>query len=126
VKKSRFAGSEILAILTDVRLGIPVAEVYRKHGITAPTITCGRAVLVCRCQSANGSKSETLRMPSTNGCMPSWRWQIWQSRTFSPESFSAVGEIIDCRKPRPGTFEASRGRRYYGSESIQSSAMVPW
>jgi putative transposase len=37
VKKSRFTESQILAILTEGGSGIPVAEVCRKHGISAPT-----------------------------------------------------------------------------------------
>jgi putative transposase len=37
VKKSQFSESQILAILTEGRSGIPVAEVCRKHGISAPT-----------------------------------------------------------------------------------------
>jgi putative transposase len=37
VKKSRFSESQILAILTEGGSGISVAEVCRKHGISAPT-----------------------------------------------------------------------------------------
>ncbi len=37
MKKSRFSESQILAILTEGGSGISVAEVCRKHGISAPT-----------------------------------------------------------------------------------------
>ncbi len=37
MKKSRFTENPILAILTEDGFGIPVAEVRRKHGISAPT-----------------------------------------------------------------------------------------
>ncbi len=38
-----------------------------------------------------------LRMPSSSECMPSWPWRIRRSRTFSPESSSAVGEAVGSR-----------------------------
>jgi len=37
VKKSRFTESQMMAILEEGSSGIPVAEVCRKHGISAPT-----------------------------------------------------------------------------------------
>ena len=37
MKKSRLTERKILAMLTEGRSGIPVAEVCRKHGISAPT-----------------------------------------------------------------------------------------
>jgi len=37
VRKSRFTEGQILAILTEGGSGIPVAEVYRKNGISVPT-----------------------------------------------------------------------------------------
>ena len=37
MKKSRFTESQMVAILEEGGSGIPVAEVCRKHGISAPT-----------------------------------------------------------------------------------------
>jgi len=37
MRKSKFSESQILAILKEGEAGMPVAEVCRKHGISAPT-----------------------------------------------------------------------------------------
>jgi len=37
MKKSRFTESQMVTILEEGSSGIPVAEVCRKHGISAPT-----------------------------------------------------------------------------------------
>jgi putative transposase len=37
MRKSRFTGSQIVAILKEGEAGMPVAEVCRKHAISAPT-----------------------------------------------------------------------------------------
>ena len=37
MRKSKFSESQIVAILKEGEAGLPVAEVCRKHGISAPT-----------------------------------------------------------------------------------------
>ena len=37
MRKSKFTESQIVAILKEGEAGMPVAEVCRKHGISAPT-----------------------------------------------------------------------------------------
>ena len=37
MRKSEFSESQIVAILKEGEAGLPVAEVCRKHGISAPT-----------------------------------------------------------------------------------------
>ena len=37
MRKSKFTESQILAILGEAEAGLPVAQVCRKHGISAPT-----------------------------------------------------------------------------------------
>ena len=41
MSKSKFSESQIVAILKEGEAGLPVAEVCRKHGISAPTY-CAR------------------------------------------------------------------------------------
>lgn len=38
MKKSRFTGSQILAILKELETGVPVGELSRRHGISDATI----------------------------------------------------------------------------------------
>lgn len=43
MRKSRFTGSQIVAIVQEADTGIPIKGLVRKHGISIPTTTSGRA-----------------------------------------------------------------------------------
>lgn len=56
MRKSRFTKAQILAVLDDGEAGLPVAEVCRKHGISAPTYS------VWKSKFAGMSRDEVRRM----------------------------------------------------------------
>ena len=57
MKKSKFTESQIVAILKEGDAGVPVAELVRKHGLSAATLL----------QLGNPSMSAS-HFPSLNGC----------------------------------------------------------
>jgi transposase-like protein len=93
MKKSRFTESQIVAILKEGEAGVAVAQLTRKHGISAATYYHWKSKYggeVSR--SSNGCVSWRRRTPSSGTCMPIWRWRIPRSRTCLAENSDAVGQ----------------------------------
>ena len=73
MRKSKFSESQIVAILKEGEAGLPVAEVCRKHGISAPTYYAWKN----KYAGANWRRTT----PGSSACMRTWRWRTQQSRT---------------------------------------------
>jgi len=70
MKRSRFVEQRIIGILKVRETGVSVAELCRKHGMSAPLCTSGRPST-----AASESKSVTSEGIKTNGfCSEGWRF----------------------------------------------------
>ena len=88
MKKSRFTESQIVAILKEGEAGVAVAQLTRKHGISAATYYHwkskygGAAVSeLKRLRELEAENAKLKRMYAV------WRWRTRRSRTFSAEIY---------------------------------------
>jgi putative transposase len=100
VKKSRFSESQILAILRESGSGIPVAEVCRKHGISAPTYYQWK------------SKYAGMSLPEPKRVKELEAENAKLKRMYAERALgnNAIKDILP-RKLRPAGLQAFRGRR---------------
>ena len=83
MKKSRFTESQIVAIPKEGEAGVPVAQLTRKHGISAATHYHWKSKYAGpEWRSSSGCVSWKPRTASSSGCMRTWRWRPRRSRRF--------------------------------------------
>lgn len=71
MKKSRFTESPIVAVLKEGEVGLPVAELCRKHGIGIAKYYLWKSTFSgCKFPSCNGYARCKLKTPSSNTCLP--------------------------------------------------------
>ena len=107
MKKSRFTECQMVAILEEGGSGIPVAEVCRKHGISAATYYQWKSKYagmslpeLKRVKELEAENAKLKRM------FAGWHWRTQPLRTYCPESSSAVSETSGsrCDGDRTSTF----------------------
>jgi putative transposase len=94
MKKSRFTESQIVAILKEGEAGVAVAQLTRKHGISAATYYHwkskygGAAVSeLKRLRELEAENAKLKRMYAV------WRWRTRRSRTFSAENIWSAPDL---------------------------------
>lgn len=86
MRKSRFAESQILAVLKPGETGTPVAEIVRKHGISWNTYFIWKPKYAgATISEVRRSGSSSKRTRGSSACTPNWRWRTRPSKKCWPK-----------------------------------------
>ena len=128
MRKSKFSESQIVAILKEGEAGLPVAEVCRKHGISAPTYYAWKSkyagATVSDLTRMRELEAENARLKRMYADLALENAAIKDVLAKNSDAVrEAAGPSIACRSREPAGPQACRGRRTTGRRRCRRRRM---